>query len=114
MAARSKAPTYLAVAAAGGVGYYLYKAGGSPSAAAKKAKVDAHIASDNKPTYGREAGAKVDDAAYEAEKNVTQAKESTEAYAKDRKNELLRGIDKADEKIEEGASKAKGWFGSGK
>lgn len=38
MAARSKAPTYLAVAAASGVGYYLYNAGGNPSAAAKQAK----------------------------------------------------------------------------
>lgn len=94
--------------------------------------VDAHIASDNKPTAGRETGAKIDNAvrplapvnypdenltkeqAYEAEKNATKAKESTESYAKDRKNEILRGIDKADEKIEEGASKAKGWFSSGK
>ena len=38
MAARSKAPTYLAIAAAGGVGYYLYTAGGAPSAAAKQAQ----------------------------------------------------------------------------
>lgn len=35
---RSKVPTYLGVAAAGGLGYYLYTAGGSPSAAAKQAK----------------------------------------------------------------------------
>ena len=38
MAARSKAPTYLALAAAGGVGYYLYNSGGNATAAAKQAK----------------------------------------------------------------------------
>lgn len=38
MAARSKMPTYLAVGAAGVAGYYLYSAGGSPSAAVKKAE----------------------------------------------------------------------------
>ena len=38
MAARSKAPTMLAVAAVGGVGYYMYSARGNPKTAAKKAK----------------------------------------------------------------------------
>lgn len=49
--------------------------------------------------------------AYNAEKNMTQARDATEGYVKERKDELLRGIDKADHKIEE---KAKGWFGGGK
>lgn len=40
---------------------------------------------------------------------MAQAKNATEGYAKERKDELLRGIDKADQKIEE---KAKGWFGT--
>ncbi|SPN97330.1 uncharacterized protein DNG_00844 [Cephalotrichum gorgonifer] len=105
---RSKVPLYLGVAAAGGVGYYLYTAGGSPSAAAKQAKIDAK-AFPNKPTYGRETGAKIDEAAHEAEKVAKRAEE----FAKGTKNELLREIDKADQKIEETAKKAKGWFGSG-
>lgn len=42
---------------------------------------------------------------------MTQARDATEGYVKERKDELLRGIDKADHKIEE---KAKGWFGGGK
>jgi len=33
---RSRAPVLLATAAAGGVGYYLYSAGGSPKVAEKK------------------------------------------------------------------------------
>lgn len=49
--------------------------------------------------------------AHNAEKNMEQARDATGSYAKERKDELLRGIDKADQKIEE---KAKGWFGGGK
>jgi hypothetical protein len=110
MAARSKMPTYLAVGAAGVAGYYLYSAGGSPKEAVRKAEVDAHIKTD-KPTYARDTGAKIDEAAHNAEKNMEQARDATGSYAKERKDELLRGIDKADQKIEE---KAKGWFGGGK
>ena len=33
---RSKAPLYITLAAAGGVGYYLYSAGGNPKLAEKK------------------------------------------------------------------------------
>jgi hypothetical protein len=33
---RSRAPLYITLAAAGGVGYYLYSAGGSPKVAEKK------------------------------------------------------------------------------
>ena len=33
---RSKAPLYITLAAAGGVGYYLYSAGGNPKVAEKK------------------------------------------------------------------------------
>jgi hypothetical protein len=48
--------------------------------------------------------------AYETEKNLTKAKDAAESYAKDRKDEIMRGIDKADQKIETEAAKAKGWF----
>lgn len=33
---KSKAPLFLGLTAAGGVGYYLYSAGGNPNAAEKK------------------------------------------------------------------------------
>jgi hypothetical protein len=33
---KSQLPLYLGIAAAGGVGYYLYTAGGSPKAAEKQ------------------------------------------------------------------------------
>jgi len=33
---RSRAPLFIGLAAAGGVGYYLYSAGGSPKVAEKK------------------------------------------------------------------------------
>ena len=33
---KSKLPLYLSIAAAGGVGYYLYTAGGSPKVAEKQ------------------------------------------------------------------------------
>jgi hypothetical protein len=39
---RSKAPLAVGLAAAGGVGYYLYSAGGSPRAAEKQFESDAH------------------------------------------------------------------------
>lgn len=48
----------------------------------------------------------------EAEKSLHNAKTSVESYAKETKDEITRGIDKADKKIEEGAAKAKGWFSS--
>jgi hypothetical protein len=35
-APKSKAPLYLTLAAAGGVGYYLYNAGGNPKVAEKQ------------------------------------------------------------------------------
>jgi len=61
--------------------------------------------------YGAEAGAKIDSAVAGVDKTLGQAKSNTEAMAKGAKASVLQGIDKADRKIEDGAAKAKGWFG---
>ncbi|KAK3989275.1 hypothetical protein QBC44DRAFT_327881 [Cladorrhinum sp. PSN332] len=45
MAFRSRAPIALGAAAAGGIGYYLYSAGGNPRVAEKKFEADAQRAS---------------------------------------------------------------------
>lgn len=53
----------------------------------------------------------------EADKRTGQAKSNVEAYAKDAKSEAMKAVDKFDQKVEEGAAKAKGgissWFGGG-
>lgn len=43
MASKSKGPLYLGLAAAGGVGYYLYRAGGQPRAAEKKMESESFL-----------------------------------------------------------------------
>ena len=122
---RSKAPIAFGALAAGGIGYYLYSAGGDPKAAQHKAEGDAHRAAadikkhlpgdhpnaeKNLKGYGREAGAKLDNAVAEVDKQAGRAKSNAEAYAKDARAEALRAVDKFDNKVEEGANKAKGWF----
>ncbi|KAF7552303.1 hypothetical protein G7046_g7450 [Stylonectria norvegica] len=131
---RSRLPLYLGLGAASGVGYYLYAAGGSPRAAENKFESDVHKASANVKShlpntertnvegnlkgYGKEAGAKVDSAIAEADRQAGVAKSKAEAYAKDAKAESLRVIDKFDSKVEDGAAKAKSgissWFGGSK
>ncbi|KAL1869991.1 hypothetical protein VTK73DRAFT_2861 [Phialemonium thermophilum] len=127
---RSRAPLYLGLAAAGGVGYYLYTSGGKPKVAEKQFESDVHrAAAKAKDVFphrttdaekegtkiGREAGAKLDNAVNAASKEYSKAKSEAEAYAKSTKAEALKKIDEFDHKVEEGASKAKGglssWFG---
>ncbi|RFU79759.1 calcofluor white hypersensitive [Trichoderma arundinaceum] len=127
---RSRMPLVLGLGAAGGIGYYLYSAGGNAKAAEKKFESDAHRASatvkDKLPGrspnaekefkgYGQEAGAKIDKAWAEADREAGKLKSNAEAYAKDAKSEALRAVDKFDHKVEDGAAKAKsgisGWFG---
>jgi len=129
---RSRVPLVLGITAAGGVGYYLYGAGGSPKAAEKKFESDVHKASANVKShvpgtspnaeasgknFGAEAGAKVDKVWSEADRKAGVAKSNAEAYAKEAKAEALKAVDKFDSKVEDGAAKAKGgissWFSSG-
>ncbi|KAK3301416.1 uncharacterized protein B0H64DRAFT_37712 [Chaetomium fimeti] len=128
---RSKAPLAVGLAAAGGVGYYLYSAGGSPRAAEKQFESDAHhVAAKIKGEVpqrstdleregrrvGKEIGARVDNAVDTVNRDVSKAKSETESYAKSAKADTLKKIDEFDRKVEDGASKSKSyvssWFGS--
>ncbi|KAK4109453.1 hypothetical protein N656DRAFT_783040 [Canariomyces notabilis] len=125
---RSKAPLAIGLAAAGGVGYYLYSAGGSPRAAEKQFESDAHhVAAKIKgesPTYrqtdaeaqgrklGQEAGAKVDSAIETVNRETSKAKSEAESYAKAAKADTLKKIDQFDHKVEEKAAQGKSWFSS--
>lgn len=123
-------PMILGAGAVGGIGYYLYSAGGNAKAAENKFESDVHRASASVKSrlpgsssnaekefkgYGAEAGAKIDKAITEADRQAGKLKSNTEAYAKDAKAEALKAVDKFDQKVEEGAAKAKsgisGWFG---
>ncbi|KAF6839597.1 hypothetical protein CMUS01_00302 [Colletotrichum musicola] len=127
---KSKAPLFLGLTAAGGVGYYLYSAGGNPTAAEKKFESDVHKASAEIKSHipgrtpeaekgfgdaGARAGAKVDSVVAEADKQFSATKSNVEAYAKDAKAEALKKVDQFDKKVEDGAAKAKSgissWFG---
>jgi ElaB/YqjD/DUF883 family membrane-anchored ribosome-binding protein len=133
MSGKSQLPLLLGVTAAGGVGYYLYSAGGSPKAAENKFESDVHKASASVKSHlpgrspnaegelkniGADAGAKLDKALSEADKQAGRAKSNAEAYAKDARAEAIKAVNKFDDKVEEGASKAKSgissWFGGSK
>ncbi|KAE9377886.1 hypothetical protein N431DRAFT_479033 [Stipitochalara longipes BDJ] len=123
---KSNTLLYVGVAAAGGVGYYLYTAGGNPKVAEKNfesdlskasAKVKSEVPGRTKEAqkdaekWATVAGSKVDSAVDKA--RVEAAK--VEQYGKDTKNDALKKIDAADRKIEAEAAKAKSgissWFG---
>ncbi|KAF7536235.1 hypothetical protein G7054_g4708 [Neopestalotiopsis clavispora] len=127
---RSRAPLVLGLTAAGGVGYYLYSAGGNPTVAQKQAEADAHKLSAKVKSelpgrgqeaeakagqYGAEAGAKFDNALQKSQAEIAKAKADAEAYAKDVKNSTLKKVDEYDRKIEAKAAEAKSgissWFG---
>ncbi|CZR59737.1 uncharacterized protein PAC_09631 [Phialocephala subalpina] len=127
---KSNVGLYLGVAAAGGVGYYLYNAGGSPKVAEKQFEADASKASakvqEHLPGRGTQvqkegekwasqAGAKVDAAVEKSRAELAKAEGKFDAYRKDASAEAIKKIDEADKKIEEGAAKAKSgissWFG---
>ncbi|KAJ5468073.1 hypothetical protein N7475_005825 [Penicillium sp. IBT 31633x] len=139
---KSRMPMYLGLAAAGAGGYYLYKAGGSPSEAKHQMQIDAEKAREKMPTsdnaekygkdLGKEAGANVDDAIARARaegKRVPElAHEGKEKFdelrgeAKTKFNASLdkvnHGVDQVDRDIEKKAAEAKGavsgWFGGKK
>ncbi|KAI2605824.1 uncharacterized protein GGS25DRAFT_357752 [Hypoxylon fragiforme] len=130
---RSRVPIALGLTAVGGVGYYLYSAGGDPKVAQKKAEADAHRASaqfkseipgrgqevkKDAEKYGAQAGAKVDSTISKTQAELQKAASEAENYAKDAKSAALKKVDEFDKKVEAEAAKAKGgissWFGGGK
>lgn len=128
---KSQMPLIIGLGAAGAIGYYLYSAGGNAKAAESKFESDVERASAAKSHlpgsgpdaekelkgYGVEAGAKPDKAWAEADKQASRIKSNAEAYAKDAKVEATRAADKLEQKVDDGAAKAKsgisGWFGGG-
>ncbi|KAI1308352.1 hypothetical protein F5Y03DRAFT_393587 [Xylaria venustula] len=127
---RSRVPIYLGGAAAAGIGYYLYTAGGDGKVAQKQAEADAHKLSakfkgelpgrgkefeKDAELLGRQAGAKIDNALSKTESELSKAKAEAEAYTKDARDATLKKIDEFDKKVENEASKAKSgissWFG---
>ncbi|KAH8821116.1 hypothetical protein F5884DRAFT_766675 [Xylogone sp. PMI_703] len=126
MAARkSNTPLLLGLTAAGGVGYYLYKAGGSPKAAEKRFESDIHSASAKirgelppRDSALGKAENKVDEATERARAGLAQAESKVDEYGSQIRKDTREKINAFDKKVEEGASKAKsgvsGWFGSSK
>ncbi|PSS27236.1 hypothetical protein M430DRAFT_38035 [Amorphotheca resinae ATCC 22711] len=123
---KSRTSLYVGLAAAGGVGYYLYTAGGSPKVAEKKfqsdvaeaqSKIKSEIpgreneAKKNGEKWAAEAGAKIDNATDKAREELSKAEGKLDQYRK----EAGAKIDETDRKIEEGVSKTKSgissWFG---
>ncbi|KAL2115602.1 hypothetical protein VTJ04DRAFT_9857 [Mycothermus thermophilus] len=113
---RSRAPLAIAAAAVGGIGYYLYSAGGNPKAAEKKFEGDARQLADRlkreiPPSRRDDIREKVD----EAKDRADAAKSRAEAYYNETKADAARKADEAQTKAEESASKGKsalsGWFG---
>jgi len=127
---RSRAPLVLGLAAAGGVGYYLYQSGGNVKVAEKQFESDIHSASakvkselpgrakeaqKDMEVAGRQAGAKFDSAVSKTQSEINKVKAEAEAYAKDAKANAMKKVDHFDKKVEDGAAKAKSgissWFG---
>ncbi|KAJ2971711.1 hypothetical protein NQ176_g7557 [Zarea fungicola] len=132
---KSRLPLIIGLGAAGGLGYYLYGAGGNAKAAENKFESDIHKASANIKSHlpgagsspdaskkleqaGSDAGAKLDKAWQQADKKAQAARDNAQAYVKDAKAEAIKAVDKFDKTVEDGAAKAKsgisGWFGGSK
>ncbi|KAE8453014.1 hypothetical protein EG329_012201 [Mollisiaceae sp. DMI_Dod_QoI] len=127
---KSNTALYVGLAAAGGVGYYLYTAGGNPKVAEKQFEADVSKASakvqEQLPgrtnqaqkegeKWASQAGSKVDSAVEKGRAELAKAEGKIDAYRKEAGTDAMKKIDEADKKIEEGAAKAKSgissWFG---
>ncbi|KAI1468122.1 uncharacterized protein F4812DRAFT_429010 [Daldinia caldariorum] len=130
MSSKSKLPFALGLTAAGGIGYYLYSAGGNTHVAKKQAEADAYRVSSqfksdlpgrgeearkDAEKYGAQAGSKVDKTIHKTEAELKKAAAEAEAYAKEAKSAALKKVEEFDKKVETEASKAKSgissWFG---
>ncbi|KAK6851105.1 calcofluor white hypersensitive protein [Apiospora arundinis] len=130
---RSRMPLVLGLGAAGGVGYYLYSAGGNPKVAQKKAEADAHKlsaeakshipgrtsqAEKDAEKFGAQAGAKFDNVASKTQADLSKVKAEAENLGKDLKQDALKKVDQFDRKVETKTAEAKSgissWFGGSK
>ncbi|TAQ91452.1 hypothetical protein B7494_g186 [Chlorociboria aeruginascens] len=125
-APKSRIPLVIGLTAAGGVGYYLYSAGGNPKVAEKQfekdvsaasAKVKSELPGRGKEAqkegekWAQEAGAKIDSASDSARAELAKANQ----YRKDLGKDTQKKIDEIDNKVEKKTSEAKSgissWFG---
>ncbi|KAF2138483.1 uncharacterized protein K452DRAFT_361163 [Aplosporella prunicola CBS 121167] len=124
------------LAAAGGVGYYLYQAGGSPKLAEKEFEHDAaklsskfkgelpgkeKEAKTGAKVYAEEAGQKFDDAIAQAKATTNQVDAKLEAYRaqadkkigeyqKEVGKDFHKAVDQFDKTVEEKAAQSKSWL----
>ncbi|KXG48681.1 uncharacterized protein PGRI_025510 [Penicillium griseofulvum] len=132
---KSRVPLMLGLAAAGAGGYYLYSAGGNPSAAKHQMKIDAEKAREKLPgtdnaekrgkEYGKEAGANIDDAIARARAEVQEGKDKLDDLRNEAKSKfnasrekVNNSVDQIDRDVEQKAAEAKGavsgWLGGKK
>ncbi|KAJ5209124.1 hypothetical protein N7449_003503 [Penicillium cf. viridicatum] len=139
---KNRVPLYLGLAAAGAGGYYLYSAGGDPSAAKHQMRIDAEKAREKLPgtknaekfgtDVGKEAGAKIDDTIARARaegKRIPElgqeGKEKLDDLREEAKNKfnanrdkINSSVDQIDREVEQKAAEAKGavsgWLGGKK
>ncbi|OAA68060.1 hypothetical protein SPI_00255 [Niveomyces insectorum RCEF 264] len=123
---RSRMPLYLSLALAGGAGYYLYSAGGSPKGAEKNFEHDLKTVRDRATSsgqraqteaekFGAEARNEYDRAAANARAAGNNATKAAEDLGKDVQARVNHSVDTFDKKVEDAASKTKSgvssWFG---
>ncbi|KAI9881455.1 MAG: hypothetical protein M1830_000017 [Pleopsidium flavum] len=141
---KTRIPLYLGLTAAGGVGYYLYSAGGNPKVAEKQFEHDAaklsakmkgelpgreHEATKKGEELAVKAGATIDrevdytrakftEAEKNAEKLAAEGRQKLDQVRKEAGKELHQTIDNFDKTVERKAVEAKNgissWFGIGK
>ncbi|CDM34087.1 hypothetical protein DTO013E5_9970 [Penicillium roqueforti] len=139
---KNRVPMYLGLAAAGAGGYYLYSAGGDPSAAKHQMKIDAEKAREKLPStnnaektgkdFGKEAGANIDDAiakaraegkripefAQESKDKLDELRDEAKNKFNANREKLNSGVDQIDREVEQKAAEAKGtvsgWLGGKK
>ncbi|EAW09557.1 uncharacterized protein ACLA_037640 [Aspergillus clavatus NRRL 1] len=139
---KSRAPMYLGLAAAGGLGYYMYRAGGDPQIAKKKMEIDAHRASAKIPrgsqaervgeSFGKEASQldeatsnartkgkadeRIPEIAQEGLYKIDQLRHEAATKVRAGVDEVDKKVDQFDRTVEKKAAEAKGtlsgWFGS--
>ncbi|KAJ9482948.1 hypothetical protein VN97_g10477 [Penicillium thymicola] len=139
---KSRVPLFLGLAAAGAGGYYLYSAGGDPSAAKHQMRIDAEKAREKLPgtqnaekfgtDVGKEAGANVDDAiararaegkripelAQDGKEKLDELRDEAKSKLNANRDKINSSVNHIDRDVEQKAADAKGavsgWLGGKK
>ncbi|KAJ5943937.1 hypothetical protein N7516_004105 [Penicillium verrucosum] len=139
---KNRVPLFLGLAAAGAGGYYLYSAGGDPSAAKHQMRIDAEKAREKLPgtqnaekvgtDVGKEAGANIDDAiararaegkripelAQDGKEKLDELRDEAKAKFNTNREKVNSSVNHIDREVEQKAADAKGavsgWLGGKK